>query len=109
MFYNIIDKSLNTELIFDVGSGRKRKVRVVKRAKGTSGEPIGCAHPNPLFNTRREYYVVEFTDGSTENYFADVIAECMYAQERSEGNQYHLLSEITDHRSNNSAIQIADG
>ena len=51
---------------------------MVKRAKGTSGDPIGRAHSNPLFDTRE--YVVEFTDGSTENYFANVIAECMYAQ-----------------------------
>ncbi len=104
---DMIDKYLNAELIFDVGTGNERKGRVVKRAKGNSGEPIGRAHFNPLFDTRE--YVVEFTDGTTENYFANVIAECMYAQVDSEGNQYQLLSEITDHRSDNSAIQIADG
>jgi hypothetical protein len=38
-----------------------------------------------------------------------VIAESMYAQVDSKGNQYQLLSEITDHSSDNSAIQIADG
>jgi len=103
----LLDKYLNAELIFDVGTGNERKGRVVKRAKGTSGEPIGRAHSNPLFDTRE--YVVEFTDGSTENYFANVIAECMYAQVDSEGNQYQLLSEITDHRSGNSAIPVADG
>ena len=32
----------------------------------------------------------------------------MYAQVDSEGNQYQLLSEITDHRTDHSAIQIAD-
>ncbi|KAI2498914.1 Reverse transcriptase (RNA-dependent DNA polymerase) [Fragilaria crotonensis] len=105
---DILDKyDLNAEFIFDVRTGNERKGRVVKRAKGTSGEPIGRAHSNPLFDTRE--YVVEFTDGSTENYFANVIAECMYAQVDSEGNQYQLLSEITDHRADNSAIQIADG
>jgi hypothetical protein len=104
---DMIDKYLNAELIFDVGTGSERRGRVVKRAKGTSGEPIGRAHSNPLFDTRE--YVVELTDGTTENYFANVIAECMYAQVDSEGNQYQLLSEITDHRSDNSAIQIADG
>ena len=62
---------------------------------------------NPLFDTRE--YVVEFTDGTTDNYFANVIAKCMYAQIDSKGNHYQLLSEITDHRSDNSAIQIADG
>jgi hypothetical protein len=103
----LMDKYLNAELIFDVGTGHERRGRVVKRAKGTSGEPIGRAHANPLFDTRE--YVVEFTDGSSENYFANVIAECMYAQIDSEGNQYQLLSEITDHRSDHSAIQIADG
>jgi hypothetical protein len=33
----------------------------------------------------------------------------MFAQINSEGNQYQLLSKITDHRSDHSAIQIADG
>jgi hypothetical protein len=103
----LLDKYLNAELLFDVGTGSERKGRVVKRAKRTSGEPIGRAHANPLFDTRE--YVVEFTDGSTKNYFANVIAECMYAQVDSEGNQYQLLNEITDHRSDNSAIPIADG
>ena len=36
-----IAKYLNAELIFDVGTGNERKGRVVKRARGTSGEPIG--------------------------------------------------------------------
>jgi hypothetical protein len=104
----LLDKYLNAELIFDVGTGNERKGRVVKCAKGTSGEPIGRAHSNPLFGTQE--YVVEFTDGSSENYFANVIAdECVYAQVDSEGNQCQLLNEITDHQSDNSAIQIADG
>ena len=61
-----------------------------------------------MFDTRE--YVVEFTDGLCEDYFANVIAECMYAQIDSEGNRHQLLDEIlTDHRSNNSAITIADG
>jgi hypothetical protein len=55
--------------------------------KGTSNEPIaGRAHANPLFDTGE--YVVEFTDGSSKNYFANVIAECMYAQINSEGSHY---------------------
>jgi hypothetical protein len=49
---SIIDQNLNVELIFDVGTGSERKGRVVKRANRTSCEPIGCAHPKPLFDTR---------------------------------------------------------
>ena len=33
----------------------------------------------------------------------------MYAQVDSEGNQYLLLQEITDHQSDNSAIPISEG
>jgi hypothetical protein len=102
------DKYLNAELIFDVGTGYEQKGRVVKSAKGTSFEPIGRGDANPLFNTRE--YAVKFTDGSSKNYFANVIAdEYTYAQIDSEGNQYQLLSKITDRRSDHSAIQIADG
>ena len=45
----MLDKYLNAELIFDIGTGSKRKGRVVKHAKGTSGELIdNRAHANPL-------------------------------------------------------------
>ena len=56
----------------DVGSGNERKGRVTKRSRGHDGEPIGVAHNNPLFDTRE--YDVEFTDGSIENYAANIIA-----------------------------------
>ena len=103
----IMDKDLNTELIFDMGSGAERRGRVIKRAKGVTGQPIGRSHTNPLFDTRE--YVVEFTDGSTENYFANVIAENMYAQVDDEGRQYQLLDYIADHRSDGTALRIEDG
>jgi hypothetical protein len=69
---DLMDKYLNAKLIFNVGTSHERKGCVVKRAKGISGEPIGRAHANPLFDTRE--YVVEITNGSSENYFANVIA-----------------------------------
>ena len=102
-----VDKHLNAELNFDVGTGNERRGRVMKRAKLTAGEPIGRAHHNPLFDTRE--YVVEFTDGRTENYFANVIAENMFAQVDSEGRQYQLLDEIVDHKSDGTAIKCENG
>jgi hypothetical protein len=102
-----LDKYLNAELIFGMGTGAERRGRVIKRAKGTTGQPIGRGHANPLFDTKE--YVVEFTDGSLENYFANVIAENMYAQVDDEGRQYQLLDKITDHRSDGTALQIEDG
>jgi hypothetical protein len=103
----VLDKYLNAELIFDMGTGAERRGRVIKRAKGTTGQPIGRGHANPLFDTRE--YVVEFTDGSTENYFANVIAENMYAQIDDEGRQYQLLDEIADNRSDGTALRIEKG
>jgi hypothetical protein len=52
---------------------------------------------------------VEFTNGTHERYQANVIAENMYAQVDNKGNKFLLLKEITDHKSNGSTIQIADG
>jgi hypothetical protein len=102
-----IDKYLNVELIMNMGTNDERRGRVIKRTRGLDGEPIGRAHANPLFDTRE--YEIEFTDGTYDRYQANIIAENMYAQVDSEGNQYLLLQEITDHRSDNSAIPISEG
>ena len=75
--------------------------------KRTRGKPISHAHATPLFDSHE--YEIEFTDGTCEKYQVNIIAENMYAQVDSEGNQYLLLQEITDHRSNNSAIPISEG
>ncbi len=53
-------------------------------------------------------YVVEFTDGTTENYFANVIAEKIYTRIDKEGHQYLLVKEIIDHEKSNHAVSIAD-
>jgi hypothetical protein len=54
-------------------------------------------------------YEVEFTDRSREKYQANIIVENMFAQVDSEGNQYLLLKEITNHKHDNSAIPISEG
>jgi hypothetical protein len=74
---------------------------------GLDDEPIDRAHANPLFDTRE--YKIEFTDGTREKYQANVIAENMFAQVDNEGIQFLLLQEITDHKSDNSAIPISKG
>ena len=102
-----IDKYLNIELMMNMGTNDEWRGRVIKRSWGLDGEPIGRAHNNPLFDTRE--YEVEFTDGTHERYQANVIAENMCAQVDNEGNEFLLLKEITDHKSDESAIQIADG
>ena len=51
-----VDKYLNAELCFDLSSNNESRGHVSKRSRGLDGEPIGRAHPNPLFDTR-EYEI----------------------------------------------------
>ena len=44
-----------------------------------------------------------------DKYTANVIAENMFAQVHGEGNQYFLMTEITDEKKDNTAIPISDG
>jgi hypothetical protein len=91
----------------NMGTNDERCGRVIKRSRGHDDEPIGRAHANPLFDTRE--YEIKFMDGTREKYQANVIAENMFAQLDTEGNQFLLLQEITDHRSDNSAIPVSEG
>jgi hypothetical protein len=102
-----IDKYLNMELTLGVGTDDKRWGRVVKQSEGIGGDPIGRAHSNPFFDMRE--YNVEFTDGTTEKYAANVIAENMYAQVDDEGNMFQLVLEIMDHKKDGTAIDISNG
>ena len=43
----------------------------MNKLRDRSGEPIGRAHPNQLFDTRE--YDVEFADGTREKYRSNVI------------------------------------
>ena len=59
-----------------------------------------------MFDTRQ--YIIEFPDGAEAEYTANVIAENMYAQCDSEGNQYLLLKGISDHKKDGHAVDKAD-
>jgi hypothetical protein len=100
------EKNINLELIMNTGTNDERRGRVIKRSQGLDDEPIGRAHANPLFDTRK--YKIKFTDGTHEKYQANVI-ENMLAQVDTEGNQFLLLQEITDHKRYNSAIPMSEG
>lgn len=81
--------------------------KVTKRLRGPDGNPIGRRNTNYLLDTRK--YEVELSDGTTGEYFANVIAENLFAQVDAEGRQYMILDEITDHRKDATAIEKDDG
>ena len=69
---------------------------VKRRKRNPDGSDLGRANANPILDTR--IYEVEFEDGVMAEYSANVIAENMWAQCDSQGNQHLLLKEIIDHR-----------
>ena len=74
-----VDKYLNAELIFNLGTNNELCGCVVKQLR----ELEGRLNANPLFDTCK--YKVEFTDGSWQKYQANLIAENMFAQVDDEG------------------------
>ncbi len=80
--------------------------KVIARKRDADGNPIGTANTNPILDTR--IYEVQFPDGHTESYAANVIVENMYAQVDHEGNQFLLLAEIVNHRTDQNAVTMED-
>jgi hypothetical protein len=66
----------------------------------------GEASAKPILYTRT--YNVEFTDGRSEEYTANVIAENMYAQCDEEGNQFLMLQDIVGHKTDGHEVDRAD-
>ena len=70
---------------------------MVKRCNLVSngGNPIGLHNANPLLGSHQ--CEVEFPDGSTEVFTANLTADNLLSQVDAEGWSYSLLSEIVDH------------
>jgi len=69
--------------------------RVTKRKRDNNGNPIGLRNSNPILDTRE--YEVQFGDGSTLEYTANLVAEKMMAQSDPEGNRHMIFKETVDH------------
>jgi hypothetical protein len=87
--------------------GTLTKAKVVARKRDADGNPVGRGHNNPILDTRE--YQVEFQDGATEVFTANIIAENMYSQVDASGRTYQLISEIIDHKSDGTAVRKDDG
>lgn len=80
--------------------------KVRRRARDDDGELTGTSNSNPILDTRT--YEVEFDDGSSAEYSANIIAENMFAQCDPDGNQFRLMDEIVDYKSDDKAVKFAD-
>ena len=99
------DEYLTTEVLLP-SMGTLTKAKVTGRKRDVDGNPIGKRHSNPMLDTRE--YEVEFPDGATDVFTANIIAENLYAQVDDEGNSYSILSEIVDHKKDGSAVSKDD-
>jgi len=99
------DKYISAEVNLARGDELKH-AKVLSRKRDADGNPIGRSHTNPLLDTR--VYTVEFDDGETLEYAANVIAENMYSQVDTEGRQYQILESIVDHKKDGSAVSADD-
>ena len=63
------------------------------------------------YNSLRDHsrYEIEFPDGTTDEVEANLIAESMVSECDPEGRQYRLFREISDHRKDDTALNVADG
>ena len=71
------------------------------------GRPTGKYNQSPLLDTC--IYEVEFSDGEILEYAANIITENLYSQCGNEGHQQIMPDELVDHRSDDSAVKMADG
>jgi hypothetical protein len=100
------DEYIGAQVLLPHEDGRIQGT-ITKRSKGNDGNPIGRRHNNFLLDTRQ--YEIELSDGRTEEYTANVIAENLFSQVDSEGHHYLLMREISDHKKDESAVPMADG
>jgi hypothetical protein len=80
--------------------------KITGRKRGLAGVARGKASANPILDTRT--YNVEFPDGRSEEYTANVIAENMYAQCDEEVNQFLMLQDIVGHKTDGQTVERAE-
>ena len=100
------DEYLTAEVLLP-NMGDITKAKVTGRKRDADGKPIGVRNTNPILDTRE--YEVEFPDGATDVFTANMIAESMYSQVDGDGHSFTLMSEITDHKSDGTAVSKDDG
>jgi hypothetical protein len=80
--------------------------KVTERKRGLDRVARGKASANPTLD--KITYNVEFPDGCSEDYTANVIADNMYAQCDEEGNHFLMLRDIVGQKTDGHAVECAD-
>jgi len=95
------DQYISAQVILPSGDSQLLGT-VTARKRDVHGYPVGISNKNPILDTC--IYEVTFPDGHSAEYSANTIAECLYSQIDSEGQQYVLMDEILDWMQTDNAI-----
>ena len=87
----------------DVPGEWPKRATVKRRIENEDGSRSGTYHRNPMMDTRE--YELEYDNGTQDRYVANVIAKNLYSQIDSEGHQFLVLEDISDHRKYGTAIK----
>ena len=77
---------------------------LICRKRDYYGNPIGRANAHPVLYTR--WYEVEFGDDKITYLTVNLIAESMYAQVDSDGNDTFMMDFMVDYKRNEHALTI---
>lgn len=89
------DNLIGCQVTLPHPSGEMQHATVKSRKRNHDGTLIGHHNENPILNTG--LYEVQFSDGTYNEYAANVITENLYEQTDNFGFSHSILSSITDH------------
>jgi hypothetical protein len=99
------DKYVGAHVRVPIGN-EIRSGKVLRRKHDLDDTVRGRANENPRLDTRASE--IEFPDGRSDEYTANVIAENMYAQCDIEGRQYNIMEGNIDHITDGHAFAPAE-
>lgn len=99
------DQYIGAEVVLPNAADEKLMAKV--RRKVHSDDRNSGESYNPILDS--SVYEVQFSDGTTDEIAANVIAECMLSQVDVEGHHFQILKEISDHKKNWDAIPVSEG
>ena len=79
--------------------------KVLRRSIDETGRAVGNWNDNQLLNSM--VYKVEFPDGNTKKYAANIIAENVLAQVDPDGSHSSMMEAILDHRRSDNAVPMS--
>ena len=99
------DQYLAAKVMLPQG-GELKCAHVTCCKRDADNQPIGTWYNNLILDSC--LYKVEFPDGSSDTFSANMIAENLFSQVDQEGHSHVVLDEIVDHHSNGNAVSKDD-